>query len=124
MWYLVVVPVLVFAVVVGEVFFFASLLGFVFGGVFYLTVFDFNNIETSGKLVGEDLNAWQNWREVLLCTPSEHAAIVQQEGEVTPFTDPLLVQSQSRYAKFIGALAASNCILCTARSSTPSGSSS
>ena len=63
--------------------------------------------DPSLQLVGEDLNAWQNWREVLLCTPSEHAAIVQQEGEVTPFTDLRLVLSQTRYVTFIGVLVAS-----------------
>ena len=38
-------------------------------------------------LKGDDLTAWNQWRDVLLRSP-EYSDALQEEGDVEPFTDP------------------------------------
>ena len=42
----------------------------------------------SALLTGEDLEAWRDWRQVLLRSPSEFHEVIASEGRVAPHTDP------------------------------------
>ena len=56
-------------------------------------------------LTGEALEAWCDWREVLLRSPAERDEAIQRDGNVDPFTDPALLKKPSEYAYFLSTLA-------------------
>ena len=44
----------------------------------------------SALLTGSDLEAWRDWRLILLRSPSELHEVIAREGRVAPHTDPEL----------------------------------
>ena len=61
-------------------------------------------------LAGEDLEAWTNWRSVLLRTPAELQEARVEHGEPIPYTDANLRKKPKAYAEFVKSLITRNLI--------------
>ena len=55
-------------------------------------------------LSGEDLQAWNDWRSVLLRTPAELHEAQTEHGEPVPYTDSVLRSKPKAYAGFVNSL--------------------
>ena len=52
-------------------------------------------------LTGSDLEAWRDWRRILLRSPSELQEVIALEGRVAPHTDPELKRKPRCYARLV-----------------------
>ena len=52
-------------------------------------------------LTGSDLEAWRDWRRVLLRSPSELREMIPLEERIAPHTDPELKRKPRRYARLV-----------------------
>ena len=52
-------------------------------------------------LTGSDLEAWSDWRQILLRSPSEFQEAIALEGRVSPRTDPELKRKPRCYARLV-----------------------
>ena len=50
-------------------------------------------------LTGSDFEAWKDWRQVLLRSPSELHEVIAREGRVAPHADPVLKRKPQCYAR-------------------------
>ena len=48
-----------------------------------------------------DLEAWRDWRRVLLRSPNELREVIAREGRVAPHTDPVLRRKPQCYARLV-----------------------
>ena len=55
----------------------------------------------SALLTGSDLEAWRDWRLILLRSPSELHEVIAREGRLAPHTDPELKRKPQCYAKLV-----------------------
>ena len=55
----------------------------------------------SALFTGSDLEAWRDWRWVLLRSPSEFHDVIAREGRVAPHTDPELKRKPQSYARLV-----------------------
>ena len=55
----------------------------------------------SALLTGSDLEAWRDWRLILLRSPSDLHEVIAHEGRVAPHTDPELKRKRQCYAKLV-----------------------
>ena len=55
----------------------------------------------SALLTRSDLEAWKDWRRVLLRSPNELHEVIAREGRVAPHTDPELKRELQCYARLV-----------------------
>ena len=55
----------------------------------------------SAPLTGSDLEAWRDWRRILLRSPSELQEVIALEGRVAPHTDTELKRKPRCYARLV-----------------------
>ena len=56
----------------------------------------------SALLTRSDLEAWRDWRRVLLRSPNELHEVIAREGRVAPHADPVLKRKPQCYARLAG----------------------